>query len=173
MLEPRISGDFYFSFPMCICLFCNNIMLLPWSSLESTAILRSFSTAPLPHPLNVTLVFSFSQIFLISKLVPECIDSNSVSKFIEHSIYSTIQVTNEITEKDISELKFCAVIPFETWVSFDFEPLLTLKNIFRKNMNILISFIQLWYLVFSSYHSDIRELLRVPKEGNTFLSLQI
>lgn len=89
-------------------------MLLPWSSLESTAILRSFSTAPLPHPLNVTLVFSFSQIFLISKLVPEYIDSNSVSKFIEHSIYSTIQVTNEITEKDISELKFCAVIPFET-----------------------------------------------------------
>lgn len=56
-------------------------------------------------------MFSFSQIFLISKLALECV--NRVCKFIEHSLYSTIQETNEITEKDMSELKLFAVNPFD------------------------------------------------------------
>lgn len=142
---------------------------------------RSFSASPaVPHWMRVdvilpqrALMFSFSQIFLTSKLALECVDNNSVCKFIDCSLHSPIQVTNEITEQDMSEIKLFAVIPFGAWVGFDTEPFLTLKTIFRKNTNVLISFIQLWYLGFSCCHSDIRKLLPVLKEENTFLSLQI
>lgn len=72
------------------------------------------SASPVVPHLMVALVFSFPQILLISKFVLECVDKNSVFKFIEHRIYSTITVTNEITEKDISELKLFGVIPFNT-----------------------------------------------------------
>lgn len=103
---------------------------------------------------GVAFVFSFSQILLISELALECVDNNSVCKFAECSLHSTIQVTNEITEKNTSDLKLFAVIPFGTWVGFDIEQLLTSKTIFRKNMNVLLSFRKLFYLGFSTVISE-------------------
>lgn len=62
---------------------------------------------------GVAFVFSFSPTLLISELALACVD-NSVCKFAECSLHSTIQVTNEITEKNTSDLKLFAVIPFGT-----------------------------------------------------------
>lgn len=129
-----------------------------------------------PATKAVALVLGFSQILLISKPALECVDNRGVCKSAECRLYSTTQITAEITEKDMAELKLFAIIPFDTLVGFDIEPLLNWKTVFRKRFScvcVVISFLQLCYFSFSSYHCDIKGVLPVPKEENTFLSFQI
>lgn len=119
-----------------------------------------------PATKEAALVLSFSQILLISKPALECVDNSGVRKFTECSLYPTIQITAEITEKDMAELKLFAVIPFNTLVGFDIEPLLNWKTTFRKKFSptyVVISFLWLCYLRFSRYHCDIKGVLPVPK----------
>lgn len=110
---------------------------------------------------------------MISEPALERVDNSALCKLTECSPYSTVQIAYE---KDMAELKLFAVIPLDTLVGFDIEQLTNWKTIFRKKFSrtyLLISFMQLSYLSFSSYRCDIKGALLVQKEENIFLNFQI